>query len=482
MTIGSMPAPQLLPTWNRRRPADVVTTRAADLDGIVTLPIRELTPWLPEPIWAPDNRLGPTTVDEVRARTRARLESLDWSNIKRGERVNVLANPHGFALSGMAYVAMLEEIQLHVAAATGATVRLRIAESMGHIENPDWMRIFDLERRFGDVRECPQIGQGAEIETRVGTMYLTRQLFNADHFIHTHVTEMREGYLHRMVDRLFKPFGMGYTRLETRSAYHFGYGPRTGQLVARAVFDSEFVQQRYVSTVVLNTSPEGVIDVDADNDLEKLDRRVATDIFRNYAVLIRLMCEVRDVTVVFDGHGSSVYSYAGGIPFDVLYYSNADWLDLDNPALYAVLLPESMRGLVGEHMMGENANIKAFVINYMAGGVPYMYLLKGVPTFVTSPQVMDWLEQDPSGCWIGDSAEVTEGLADAMRRSRAIANSDNVIVYDGLPGAMHVSESLAQALRQAAPGVIEDVEKVRMPKWLAQRDLPTVSFSRARDA
>ncbi len=476
MAIGPMPAPQLLPTWNGRRPAEVVANRAADLDDIVTLPIRELTPWLPDPIWTPDSRLGPTGTDDVRARTRARLETVDWSSIKPGERVNLLANPHGFALSGMAYVAMLEEIQRHVAAVTGATVRLRIAESMGHIENPDWMRIFDLERRFGDARECPQIGQGVEIDTRVGPMYLTRQLFSADHFIHTHVTEMREGYLHRMVDRLFKPFGMGYTRLETRSAYHFGYGPRTGQLVARAVFDSDFIQQRYVSTVVLNTSPEGVIDVDADNDLERLDRRVATDIFRNYAVLIRLMSEIKDVSVVFDGHGSTVYSYAGGIPFDVLYYSNADWLDLDNPALYAVLLPESIRGLVGQYMMGENANIKAYVINYMAGGVPYLYLLKGVPTFVTSRQVMDWLAQDPSACWIGDAAEVTDGLADAMRRAKAIANSDNVIVYDGLPGAMHVSASLAEELRRAAPRVIQDVEQVRMPKWLAQRDLSSVTL------
>jgi len=482
MTIGSIPAPRLLPTWNGRRPADVVTTRAAELYDIVTLPIRELTPWLPEPIWTPDSRFGPTGVDDVRARTRTRLESIDWSKIKGGDRVNLLANPHGFALSGPAYVAMLEEIQRHVLAVTGATVRLRIAESMGHIENPDWMRIFDLERRFGDARECPQIGQGIEIDTRVGPMYLTRQLFSADHFIHTHVTEMREGYLHRMVDRLFKPFGMGYTRLETRSAYHFGYGPRTGQLVARAVFDSDFIRQRYVSTVVLNTSPEGVIDVDADNDLERLDRRVATDVFRNYATLIRLMSEIKDVTVVFDGHGSTVYSYAGGIPFDVLYYSNADWLDLDNPALYAALLPESIRGLVGRYMMGENANIKAYVINYMAGGVPYLYLLKGVPTFVTSQPVMDWLQQDPSACWIGDAVEVTDGLADAMRRATEIADSANVIVYDGLPGAMHVSKSLAQALRQAAPRVIEDVEKVRMPKWLAQRDLSTVSFSPVRDA
>jgi hypothetical protein len=206
---------------------------------------------------------------------------------------------------------------------------------------------------------------------------------------------------------------------------------------------------------------------------------VATDIFRNYATLIRLMSEVKDVTVVFDGHGSTIYSYAGGIPFDVLYYANADWLDLDNPALYAVLLPESIRGLVGEHMMGENANIKAYVINYMAGGVPYMYLLRGVPTLVTSPKVMGWLQQDPSACWIANVAEVTDGLADAVQRAKAIAKSDNVIVYDGLPGAMHVSESQAEALRQAAPRVIEDVEKVRLPKWLAQRDLPTVSLTSA---
>ena len=477
MTIAPMPAPQLFPTWNKRSPADVVETRAAELDGIVTLPVRELTSWLPEPIWAPDANLGPTDVDEVRERARRRVEGLVLSKIGRKDRVNLIANPHGFALSGMAYVAMLEEIAQHVEKTTGARVRLRIAESMGHMENPDWMRIYDLEDRFGDAKECPQIDQGVEIDTRVGPMYLNKQLFNADHFIHTHVTEMREGYLHRMQDRLFKPFGMAYTRLETRSAYHFGYGPRTGQLVSRAVFDSDFVQKRYVSTVILNTSPEGVIDVDADNDLGALDRRVATDTFRNYAVLIRLMGEVKDVTVVFDGHGNTIYSYAGGIPFDVLYYSNADWLDLDNPALYAALLPESVRGLVGQYMMGENANIKAYVINYMAGGVPYMYLIKGVPTFVTSPQVMDWLEQDPSACWIRDASEVTDGLADAVNRAKAIAKSDNVLVYDGLPGALHVSESLAADLREAAPRVIEDVERIRMPKWLAQRDLPAVTLS-----
>lgn len=472
MSTISLPAPPLYPTWNGRHPAEVVVTRAADLPGMMTLPIRELTPWLPAPIWAPHSALGPTSTDEVRERTRTKLRNVDWSKISKGDRVNLLANPHGFALSGEAYVAMLEEIQDDVHRRTGARVKLRIAESMGHIENPDWMRIYDLESRFEDAKECPQIDAGVEIDTRVGRMYLTRQLFNAEHFIHTHVTEMREGYLHRMLDRLHKPFGMAYTRLETRSAYHFGYGPRTGQLVARAVFDSEFVQKRYRGTIVLNTSPEGVVDVDADNDLELLDRRVATDVFRNYAVLIRLMSEVKDVTVVFDGHGNTIYSYAGGIPFDVLYYANADWLDLDNPALYAALLPESIRPMLGQYMMGENENIKSYVINYMAGGVPYMYLIRGVPTYVTSPTVMEWMEQDPSACWIRDAATVTDGLVDAVARGKANAGSENVLAFDGLVGGFHVSESLAADLREAAPRVIRDVADVRLPKWLAQRGLP----------
>jgi len=477
MTATPMAPPPLLPTWNGRRPGDVVTMRASELDDIVALPIRELTPWLPEPIWSPSGRFGPTDVVEVRARTRQRVEAVDWGCIRPHEKVNLLANPHGFALSGLAYVAMLEEIRDHVQAATGATVRLRIAESMGHIDNPDWMTIFDLPGRFGDAKECPQIGQGIEVATRVGPMYLTKGLFQADHVIHTHVTEMREGYLHRMNDRLLKPFGMAYTRVETRSAYHFGYGPRTGQLVARAVFDSDFVQDRYVATVVLNTSPEGVVDVDADNDLLALDRRVAIDVFRNYAALVRLMSEVDKCVVAFDGHGNSVYAYAGGLPFDVLYYANADWLDLDNPALYAVLLPESIRGLVGDKMMGENPAIGAFVVNYMAGGMPYLYLFQGVPTFVSSPEMLAWMRQDPSACWIDRYATATDGLPEAMRRAREVAGTDKVIVYDGLPGAMHVSPSLADHLRAVASAVVRDVEEVRLPKWLAQRDLPLVPLT-----
>ncbi|KAK0330317.1 hypothetical protein LTR94_033314, partial [Friedmanniomyces endolithicus] len=77
---------------------------------------------------------------------------------------------------------------------------------MGHVENPDWVKVYDLKRRFGDVEECPQMGAGTKIDTKLGDMFVTKKIFDAPYFIHTHVIAMREGYLHRILDGLMKPF------------------------------------------------------------------------------------------------------------------------------------------------------------------------------------------------------------------------------------------------------------------------------------
>ena len=390
--------PPLLRTWTGRDPASVVAMRAAHLPGMVALPARSVDPLLPVPIWSQDGTLGPTDLAAVRRAARTAVAGSDWSRIGVGSTVDLIANPHGFFLCGEAYVAMLEETRLHLIATRECTVRLRIAESTGHIENPDWMRIHDLEARFVDVKECPQIGRGVEIDTRVGPFWRTRDLFTADHFVHTHVAEMREGYLHRMIDRLHKPFGMGYTRLETRSAYHFGWGPRTGQLVARAVFDSDFVQQRYAGTVVLDTTPEGIIGVDADLDLDALNARIGANVLRHDGTIMRLSAEIDDVIVVFDGHGCHMYSYGGRYRLRLLHvYAQVDFLDLDNLALlkgFASRLPDTA-GLTMEF----NPAIRAQVMNYMAGGVPYTMMTRRLPTYLVEGPAADWLISDP--CSLG---------------------------------------------------------------------------------
>ncbi|HJN52794.1 MAG: hypothetical protein QGI68_14865 [Pseudomonadales bacterium] len=466
--LRDLTPPPFQRVWNGNRPDQLITERAADLPGVVALPVRELVPDLPRPIWSQMEDFGPTDLTELREQTRAVVQGMDWSAIEKRKTVHLLANPHGFSYSGEAYVAMLEEIAAHLRTERQARVKLRIAESMGHIDNPDWVSIFNLEKRFDDVKEVPQIGPGSKIDTRLGDMYVSKGLFRSPYFVHTHVTDLREAYLHRMVDRLYKPFGMGYARLETRSAYHFGYGPRTGQMVSRAVFESDFIQKRYTGTVVLNTTSEGVIGVEGDNDLRALDRRLSEGMLRNYGTLMRLLGEIDACIPVLDGHGCSVYTYGGGLTFSNLLYADTDFFDLDNLALSAHRSSETEPGL----FMGGGDAIKSIVINYMAGGVPYHSSLQHFSLHVASQQAYKWLINEPSNCYVENLATVHDGLRDAVRAAREETGCEELMVFDYTPGAFRVTEGLARHLLDCAPRVVENVERHLLPKWMAQRKLP----------
>ena len=465
--LPNLNPPPLKPVWNGNRPDQLITERAADLPGVVALPVRELVPSLPEPIWSPDPAFGPTDLEVLREQTRSVVQKMDWSKIEKGRVVHLLANPHGFSYSGEAYVVMLEEIAAHLQRVRNAKVKLRIAESMGHVDNPNWVKFYRLKERFDDVEDVPQIGPGTKIETRLGGMYVTKLLFTSPYFVHTHVTDLREAYLHRLVNRLHKPFGMSYARLETRSAYHFGFGPRTGQMVSRAIFDSEFIQKRYTGTVVLNTTPEGVAGVEGENDLDALEARLAEGMLRNYGTLIQLLGEIEEVIPILDGHGCSIYTYGGGLTFSNLLYADTDFFDLDNLALSAHGMGDAEPGM----FMSDGGVIKAIVINYMAGGVPYHGSLKHFPVHVASQQAFKWMINEPSNCYLEDLATVHDGLSDAVQAARAETGCEELMVFDYTPGAFRVTEGLAELLLERAPAVVENVEKNLLPKWLKQRNL-----------
>ncbi len=465
--LRNLAPPPFKPVWNGNRPDQLITERAADLPGVVALPVRELVPGLPEPIWSQLDVFGPTDLTEVRNQTKAAVRAMEWSAIEKGRTVHILANPHGFSYSGESYIAMLEEIADHLKRERDAKVKVRIAESMGHVDNPDWMTYFDLKNRFDDIKEVPQIGPGTRIDTRLGEMYVTKGLFSAPYFVHTHVTDLREAYLHRMVDRLYKPFGMGYARLETRSAYHFGFGPRTGQMVSRSVFESDFIQQRYVGSVVLDTTSEGVIGVEGDNDLRALDQRLTEGMLRNYGTLIRLLGEIKAVIPVFDGHGCSVYTYGGGLTFSNLLYADTDFFDLDNLALGAHRQSETEPGL----FMGGGDAVKAIVINYMAGGVPCHSSLRHLKLHLASQQAFKWMVNEPSNCYLENLSTVHDGLSKAVSAARDETGCNELMIFDYTPGAFRVTEGLAQHLLDCAPKVVARVEKTLLPKWMAQRKL-----------
>lgn len=457
----------LSPVWNGNRPDLEIHERAADLPELICLPTRELMPNMPKPIWSTDPAFGNTDVNVIRQQTIQRMQSLDWSDIETGKAVHILANPHGFALCGEAYVVMLETIADYLQQQRNARIKLRIAESMGHVDNPDWVSIFNLKSRFRDVEECPQCGPGTRIDTRLGDMYLIKKLFNAPYFIHTHVTEMREGYLHRMIDRLHKPFGMSYARLETRSAWHFGYGPRTGQMVGRAIFDSDFIQQRHRGSIVLNTNPEGILGVEADKNLDRLNQRLTRDILWNYGSLMRLLGAVKACIPLFDHHGCSFYTYGGGINFSNLLYADTDFLDLDNFALNFGTLDKN--SFDPGFAMSNKKVIKSIVINYMAGGVPSHFMFKHWTLHFANESCLRWLLNEPSNCYLEQLSELHSDLRTAVDAARNQGNCEELFAFDGTPGAFRLTKGIADELRNAAPDVIRNVEKHYLPKWLSQR-------------
>src|SRR5208283_3852969 len=101
-------------------------------------------------------------------------------------------------------------------------------------------------------------------------------------------------------DRAIKPFAMSYARVETRSAYHIGLGPRTANFIARAIFDSPWVQSKWTFACFLIASPVGFLGVDADNDLYALDKRLAYISMKTYGKLVTLLGEIQDCIVIID--------------------------------------------------------------------------------------------------------------------------------------------------------------------------------------
>ena len=464
-TIAPPPFKQLL---NGDKPGELIHERSADLPGMLALPVRELIPHMPKPIWSPNEAFGETDPEVIRLATKAQISKVDWSKIAEGRPVHLIANPHGFSLIGEGYVAMLEAIKDYVSEQRKSKVKLCIAESMGPLANPDWIKTYRLKERFDEVENVHQIGPGKKIDTVLGDQYVCKKLFTAPYFIHTHVTEPRETYFHRMVDRLLKPFGMSYVRLETRSAYHFGFGPRTGQMISKAIFDSDFIQQRYVASVVLNTVSEGVASVEAENDLYALDARMTKAILWNYGPLLRLLGMIDEVIPILDGHGCFVYNMGGGITFSNLFYADTDFLDLDNLALSATEGKFGRDGMT----MGNIEAIKSIVINYMAGGVPVVPYIRDMNSvhIATETEAM-LLENDPSLCYIRDYSVVHNGLSEAVEAAQNETGCENLFAFDYTPGIFRVNQPMADVLLKAAPKSLELVEQKLMPKWLSQRYL-----------
>ena len=453
-----------------------VAKRGANLEGMTSVLLKGLFPDMPKVIY-PNDGQGERV---IRERTEAALERVDLSKIKSGNTVNILASHHGFTfLGGKPYAEMLRTIKDVVEHKTGAReVRLRAGLGMRFRETEEYIKAHGLDEYFnGKALGIAPIDAGIPIETEIGTLYGLRQAYDADFIIHAHNSDVREVHFHRHVDRAVKPFAMSYARAETRSTYHQNLGPRAANFVARAIFESNFVQSKYAFSVFMSMSPVGVVTIDADNDLYRINERITIQGMKHYGKVITLFGEIDECIVILDFPCPVPYVFAGGTIYANMVCANIDIFDLDIPLPPYTWYTEAFYDDHGKPLIPEippvHPGIKMVVHNYAWTGYPATFFVEHTPTIVVGKEQAEHFNRDPMNLDYMKHALLAENLDTAIHFAYRTAKTDKVIIFDGASGGINVSRSLAEHIEKVAPRVNERVNNALLPKWMRQRGIDT---------
>ncbi len=450
-----------------------VTKRGAELEGMTSVFLKELIPDMP-PVIYPDSE----GENIIREKTEEALAKVDFSKIKPGNKVNILASHHGFTfLRGKPYAEMLRTIKDVVERETQAKeVRLRAGLGMRFRETEEYIKAHGLDEHFkGKALGIAPIDAGIPIDTKLGTLYGLRGAYDADVIIHAHNSDVREVHFHRQVDRAIKPFGMSYARVETRSTYHMNLGPRAANFVARAIFESDFVQSKYGFSIFMIMSPAGVVSIDADNDLYAINDRTTVGGMKDYGKVITLFGEIDECIVILDFPCPVPYVFAGGVIYANMIGANIDLFDLDNPLPPYTWYTETFYDHHGQALIPDippvNPAIKMVVHNYAWTGYPATFFAEQTPTIMVGREQAEQFNRDPMNLNYMKHALLAQNLDVAMEFAYRTTKTDKVIIFDGATGGINVSRSLVDHLRGVALEVNERVDKTLMPKWLAQRNV-----------
>ena len=447
--------------------------RGVDIPGMTSISFRELLPSIPVPLFPSEQG-----IEAIRRATLESLDGVDMTRIKQGDSVNILASHHGFTLHGGApYAEMLKVTRDVIAERTGTNdIRLRAGVGLRFRETEEYIKKFNLDQYFnGKAVGMAPIDEGIPIETEFGTLYGLKRAYDAKWVIHAHNSDLRELHNHRMIDRIIKPFAMSYARMETRSTYHQNFGPRSSNIIPRAVFSSDFVQSKFVFSIILVVSPNGINEVSAENNLLKQSDRITIDTLRWYGKLLTLLKAIDECIVLLDGPYPIGYMKAGGIVFDNFAGLSVDEFDLDHGWPPFSRYTEMYFDEEGHPLLKEipplNSAVKWIINNYCMSGLPSTFFAQHVPTIVVGRALADHLNADPQNPQYMQHALMAEGLEEAIRFVTKAAGISNIIAFDGAVGGFNMTEHLADLLKSKALGIEEMVDTQLLPKWCRQRSL-----------
>ncbi|MGA2028322.1 MAG: hypothetical protein ABSH17_14815, partial [Syntrophobacteraceae bacterium] len=398
------------------------------------------------------------------------------SRIKPEHSVNICSSHHGFTLlGGDPYAEMLKTIRDVIEERTGCkNIRLRAGVGLRFRETEEYIRRYKLDEYFnGKARGVAPVDEGVAIETEIGTLYGIKRIYDADWIVHAHNSDVREVHFHRMVDRAVKPFGMSYARIETRSTYHQNLGPRAANFTARAIFDSPYVQDKFAFSCFLTVVPHGILGVDADNDLYSLNERVTEVGCRYYGKMMTLFGEVDECIAALDFPCPVPYVFSAGVIYANLVGANTDLFDLESPLPAYTWYTEAFYGRKGFPLLPEiprlNPAIKMCMHSYAWTGYPSAFFSEHIPTVVVGQEQADLFNRDPQNLNYMKHAVLSESAESAMEFARKLTGTEKVLIFDGAPGGINLSQPLRDLLLAKAPEVNRRVEEELIPKWLRQR-------------
>lgn len=449
-----------------------VKKRMADYPYMQAVYLKELFPDSPDVIYPVKEGLEP-----LKKAIKKALSQVDMSMIKSGDSVNICASHHGFTLlGGQPYAELLKILRDEIHQQTKTTnIRLRAGVGLRFRETEEYIKAFGLDKHFkGMAKGVAPVDEGLPIETEIGTLYGLKSIYDADWIVHAHNSDVREVHFHRQVDRVVKPFAMSYARIDTRSTYHHNLGPRGANFTARAIFASDFVQSKFAFTAFLEMSPLGIIGIEVDNDLFKLNDRLTYSGCKNYGKIMTLLGRIDKCVVGLDFPCPVPYVFAAGVIYANFVGANIDLFDLDNPLPPYTWYTEMYYNQKGKPFLKQtpplNQAIKGVVHNYAWGGYPSAFFAEHIPTIVVGIEQAELLRQDPQNYSYMNYALNAENLDAALKFVRGFG-TENIIVFDGALGGVNVSESLAELLSKQAGAVSDEVDNLLLPKWMKQRGL-----------
>ncbi len=447
--------------------------RVADLPFMSSVLIKDLLPSIPSPIFP-----SVEGIEAIKRATRKALEKVDFSKIKPGDSVNILASHHGFTLlGGEPYAEMLKVTKDIIQERTGTDdIRLRAGVGLRFNETEEYIKRFRLDEYFnGKAKGMAPVDEGIPIKTEFGTLYGLKRAYDAKWIVHAHNSDLRELHNHRQIDRILKPFAMSYARIETRSTYHQNFGPRSSNIIPRAIFNSDFVQSKFVFSIILTTSPNGIMGVDADNNLLKQNERITIDSLRWYGKLLTLLKEIDQCIAVLDGPYPIGYMKAGGIVFDNFLGLSIDEFDLEHGwppfSRYSEMFFDNQGMPFVKDIPPLNPAVKFIVNNYCFIGYPSTFFAQHVPTIVVGHALANLINSCPQNIQYMRYSVISETLEDAVDFAIRASGTSNIIAFDGAVGGFNLTEALADLLRRKAPEVEDKVERYLLPKWCKQRNI-----------